>query len=239
MLDAESNQIQVFDKGFRALAKELWIPTAIFFVLAFLAWILLSRTVVGRHLYALGGNEDAARLSGIRTDLMKWLAYCLGAMTSALAGVLYIGDQSTADPQVLGVGYELNAIAAAVVGGCSLRGGIGTIPGTMLGCFFLRVVMDGINKVIKVSADVYEGLIVGMVVVVAVAVNQIGQSGGRSRQFFPGALGAVTVLNLSLLAGVVAFLIGGANSGMIVGACAFVALGVTKFSQDRSAKKVA
>src|SRR5262245_40291156 len=81
-----------------------------------------------RHLYALGGNEQAARLSGIQTDRLKWLAYCISAVLSSIAGILYIGDQSVADPQTLGRGYELNAIAAAVVGGCSLQGGAGTIP---------------------------------------------------------------------------------------------------------------
>ena len=98
----------------------------------------MSRTVTGRRLYALGGNETATRLSGIRTERLKWLAYCLSAMCSSIAGILYVGEQSVADPQSLGRGYELNAIAAAVVGGCSLQGGIGTIPGVMLGCLFLR-----------------------------------------------------------------------------------------------------
>ena len=94
----------------------------------------MSRTVVGRHLHALGGNEQAARLSGIPTDRLKWLAYCLSAVLSSVAGILYISDSDAANPQTLGRGYELNAIAAAVVGGCSLQGGVGTIPGTVLGC---------------------------------------------------------------------------------------------------------
>src|SRR5581483_11856382 len=112
-----------------------------------------------------------SRLSGIRTERLKWLAYSISALTSAIAGILYIGDQSVADPQTLGRGYELNAIAAAVVGGCSLQGGVGSIPGTVLGCLFLRVVIDGIAKIIKTGADLYEGLIVGIVLVIAVAVN--------------------------------------------------------------------
>ncbi len=104
---------------------------------------MLSRTVVGRHVYALGGNEEAARLSGIRTERVKWLAYCIGAITASIAGILYIGDQTAAVPLNLGQGYELNAIAAAVVGGCSLPGGVGTIWGTVLGVLFLQVVIDG------------------------------------------------------------------------------------------------
>jgi ribose/xylose/arabinose/galactoside ABC-type transport system permease subunit len=203
-----ASQISIFDRQFRYLGTEVWVPVTLFAVLAVVSWVLLSRTVVGRHLYALGGNEPAARLSGIRTDRLKWLAYCIGAMLSSLAGILYIGDQAVADPQILGRGYELNAIAAAVVGGCSLKGGIGTIPGTVLGTLFLRVVMDGVAKVIKTGADVYEGMIVGGIVVVAVAFNELRQAGRRGKQFFPGMLGLVNVVILALLTGALAALVG-------------------------------
>jgi ribose/xylose/arabinose/galactoside ABC-type transport system permease subunit len=203
----KSTQIQIYDSRFRYLATSVWIPVVVFVVLAALAWLLLSRTVIGRHLHALGGNEQAARLSGIQTDRLKWLAYCISAVLSSIAGILYIGDQSAAHPQTLGQGYELNAIAAAVVGGCSLRGGVGTIPGTVLGVLFLRTVIDGVAKVIKTGADVYEGLIVGSVVVVAVAFTQFRQAGRRGKRFLSGALGIVTAINLSLLAGVLAALL--------------------------------
>jgi ribose/xylose/arabinose/galactoside ABC-type transport system permease subunit len=201
-----STQIQIFDEQFRYLATSVWIPVVLFALLAFLAWLLMSRTVVGRHLHALGGNEQAALLSGIQTDRLKWLAYCIGAMLSSLAGILYIGDQSVADPQTLGRGYELNAIAAAVVGGCSLQGGVGTMPGTVLGTLFLRTVIDGVAKIIKTGADVFEGLIVGSVVVIAVALTQLRQAGRRGKRFFSESLGLVTILNLALLVGTLAVL---------------------------------
>jgi ribose/xylose/arabinose/galactoside ABC-type transport system permease subunit len=228
-----STQIQIFDPAFRYLATSVWIPVLVFLLLAVIAWVLMSRTVVGRHLYALGGNEAAARLSGIRTERLKWLAYCIGAMLSSLAGVLYIADQSVADPQTLGRGYELNAIAASVVGGCSLQGGVGSIWGTVLGCLFLRVVTDGIAKIIKSGADVYEGLIVGVVVVVAVAFNQLRTASGQRRQFFPGALGLVTIFNLTLTAGIVGWLMGGKLVGTIVGPVALAALVTLKAMQGR------
>lgn len=180
LLHARNTQIQITDEQFRSLATMVRIPACVFLLLAFLTWVLLRWTVTGRHLYALGGNEQAARLSGIRTDRLKYLAYCLSALLSAIAGVLYIGDQAVADPYTLGRGYELNAIAAAVVGGCSLQGGAGTIPGTVLGALFLRVVIDGVSKIIKSGADVYEGLIVGLVVVLAVAFTQWRSWGRRS-----------------------------------------------------------
>jgi ribose/xylose/arabinose/galactoside ABC-type transport system permease subunit len=203
-----SSKINVYDENFLHLAQNVWIPTAIFVLLAVLTWIFLSRTVVGRHLYALGGNEQAAKLSGIRTDRLKWLAYCLSAMLSSLAGILYFSNVSSIDPQTLGRGYELNGIAAAVVGGCSLQGGVGTVPGTVLGTLFLRIVVDGIAKVIKVGADVYEGMIVGIVVVIAVAFTQSRQMRSQAKPFFSGALGAVTIVNLALIAGTLAIILG-------------------------------
>jgi ribose/xylose/arabinose/galactoside ABC-type transport system permease subunit len=212
-MGAKNTQIQIFDRDFRYLATSVWIPVVLFLVLAALAWLLMSRTVVGRHLHALGGNEQAARLSGIQTDRLKWLAYVLSALASSIAGVLYIGEESVADPSRQGMGYELNAIAAAVVGGCSLQGGIGTIPGAVLGALFLRTVIDGVAKMIKTGADVYEGLIVGCVVVVAVAVTQLRQAGRRGKKFFPGALGAVTIGILAALTGVLAMLFSQGTGG--------------------------
>src|SRR5260370_31839095 len=128
VLHHRTTQIQIFDRQFRYLATSVWIPVVLFVLLTLLAWLLMSRTIIGRHLHALGGNEQAARLSGIQTDRLKWLAYCIGAVLSSIAGILYIGDQSAAHPQSLCPGDELNAIAAAVACGCSLRGGVRTGP---------------------------------------------------------------------------------------------------------------
>lgn len=203
---ASKAQIEVADDSFRNLARHLWIPATLFALLAIVTWIMLSRTVLGRHLYALGGNEQAARLSGIRTEKLKWFAYVFSAMLSSLAGMLYVADTSTANPQMLGQGYELNAIAAAVVGGCSLQGGVGTIPGTVLGVLFLRIVIDGVAKIIKSGADVYEGLIVGMVVVLAVAFAQLRGVARGGKRFFSGPLGVVSAVNLALIAGAAAAL---------------------------------
>lgn len=235
VLGRGSTQIQIYDPQLRSLAGVVWVRVVLFAVLAVLAWLLLSRTVVGRHLHALGGNEPATRLSGIRTDRLKWLAYCISAVLSSLAGIIYIAEQAVADPQTLGRGYELNAIAAAVVGGCSLQGGVGTVPGTVLGCLFLRVVIDGIAKVIKAGADVYEGLIVGMVVVVAVAFNQLRLGGGGRKRFFVGALGAVMVVNLALLAGVLAAILGGKTIGGAAAIATLALLSVVKLLDARHA----
>ena len=204
--------INISDKSFRELSGSIsgtaWNLVFLVLVMGLLLWILLGKTVVGRHLYALGGNEQAARLSGIQTDRLKWLAYCISAVMSSLVGILSLSQQSSADPQTMGRGYELNAIAAAVVGGCSLQGGVVTIPGTLLGSLFLRVVIDGVAKVIKTGADVYEGLIVGVLVVFAVTFTRSSTVASAPRRLFTGALGWVTLLNLTLLAGTMMALLG-------------------------------
>ncbi len=227
---ADSTQIQIYDDQFRDLTKSVGVQATLFILLAIAMWVLLSRTVIGRHIYALGGNEEAARLSGIRTDRLKWLAYSIAAMLSSLAGILYIGDQGVVDPQTLGRAYELNAIAAAVVGGCSLQGGVGTILGTVLGCIFLRLVIDGVAKMIHSGADVYEGLIVGILVVLAVAFNELRRVRDTQKQFFSGALGIAAAMVLVVFGGAVAALLSGAEAGadqrstIIGGAVAFVVL---------------
>jgi ribose/xylose/arabinose/galactoside ABC-type transport system permease subunit len=234
-----ASKIPIFDRQFRDLGSSIWVPVFLFLVLGGLVWLLMAWTVTGRRLYALGGNESAARLSGIQTDRLKWLAYCLSAVLSAVAGILFVGYGGGAFPETQGKGYELNAIAAAVVGGCSLRGGVGTIPGTALGALFLKVVNDAVAKVIKTTADIYEGLIVGGVVVVAVALTQLRQAGRHGKQFFAGALGIVMIITLSLLLGVLVMVFGqspgprGNTIGGIATAIALVVLVFARFLEGR------
>lgn len=213
----KSALINVADPLFKAVRDNVSIPVTVFLLLAAATWLLLSRTVLGRHLQALGGNEQAARLAGIRTDNVKWFAYCFGAMTAALAGLFYVANESVAAPVNQGRGHELNAIAAAVVGGCSLSGGVGTVPGTVLGAVFLRVVIDAVSKIIKTGADVYEGLIVGIVVVLAVTFAQAGGGPRHDRRLLPGALGLCTIPILALLAGSLTAMTSGGWAGVGTG----------------------
>jgi ribose/xylose/arabinose/galactoside ABC-type transport system permease subunit len=200
-----NTEINVYDPIFKYMRDNVWVvyvPT--FLVLAAFTFILLNYTVLGRHLYALGGNEQAARLSGIRTDAVKWFAYCFSAITASIAGVFYMADQSVASPVNQGVGYELNAIAAAVVGGCSLQGGVGTVPGVILGVIFLRVVIDSVAKLIKSGSDIYEGMIVGIVVVIAVTFSQLRELRASGGQLFPGKQGLLAIPTLAALVGIIA-----------------------------------
>ena len=220
-----------------------WVPVVVFVVLGLLLWMLMNRTVMGRHLYALGGNEEAARLSGINTDNLKWLAYTIGSVTASIAGVLYAAKISTCTPSSMGVGYELNAIAAAVVGGCSLQGGVGLIPGVMLGVLFLQVVIDAVAKVFKSNPDDWKGQIVGLLVVLAVAFNEIrrGGSAGRKRMF-PGAMGWVVVPLLSMVITLEVFAADTQHrlgASLAVGSVALFALLGRKLYEDRAGQTVA
>ncbi len=210
--------VRADDATFEML-RHWWVALLVFLVLGALCWLLMNRTVIGRHLYALGGNEQAARLSGIPTDRLKWFAYCIGSATASIAGVLYVAKIGSANPSTLAVGYELNAIAAAVVGGCSLQGGVGLIPGVMLGVLFLRVVIDAIAKIVRAGSDDYQGLIVGFLVVLAVAFNELRrQSSAAGRQLFPGAMGIATIPILALLVGAIAYVMRGpTREGLILG----------------------
>jgi ribose/xylose/arabinose/galactoside ABC-type transport system permease subunit len=221
------------------LLDEWWVPLIVFLALSVLAWLLMNYTIVGRHLNAMGGNEDAARLSGIRTDRLKWLAYVIGATTAAVAGVLYAARAGAVDPVTMGLGYELNAIAASVVGGCSLAGGLGSIPGIMLGVLFLRVVIYSVSKMIKGSPGEYEGLIVGILIVLAVAFNELrGQVGGVRKTFFAGWLGTSTIIILACLVGLLAQILVVGNfhealAGVWAGVTTLVILAALKFLERR------
>jgi ribose/xylose/arabinose/galactoside ABC-type transport system permease subunit len=225
--------INVSDPFFKTVRENVWIPVAVFLALAVVTWLILTRTVLGRHIQALGGNEQAARLAGIRTDNVKWFAYCYGAMTAALAGLFYVANESVAAPVNQGRGHELNAIAAAVVGGCSLAGGVGTVPGTVLGAIFLRVVIDAVSKIIKTGADVYEGLIVGIVVVIAVTFGQIGQMTRGGRLLLPGALGLCAIPTLAILCGAVVSMTAGRTAGVASGAAAIALLAALRAWETR------
>lgn len=218
-----------------ATFAQWWVALLVFLVLSIACYVLMNHTIWGRHIYALGGNEEAAKLSGIRTDRIKWLAYSIGAVTASIAGMLYLAKTGTANPATMGVGYELNAIAAAVVGGCSLRGGVGLIPGVMLGVLFLRVVIDSINKVVAKGSDDFQGMIVGFLVVLAVAVNEFrGQGSGQRENFFAGALGLAVIPILALLVGLVLFVMLSIKAGIITFCSVLVLLAAYKFIGGRS-----
>jgi ribose/xylose/arabinose/galactoside ABC-type transport system permease subunit len=173
---SQNKTINVPFDAFRVLGKEPWVTLTIFSLVAVVMSVLMGWTVLGRHLFALGGNETAARLSGLRTNRLKAIAYGLSGTLSALGGILFTGYGGQAY-SLLGTTYELTAITAAVVGGCSLSGGLGSIRGTVLGLLLTQIVLKGTGILVKgIDATRIEGLVLGTVVLLAVAFNQTFRS---------------------------------------------------------------
>lgn len=145
------------------------IPIIITVVVAVLAIYLLSKTRFGRYLYALGGNEDSARLSGINTSKIKVLAYVISGFAASIAGVIITSRIGSASPNA-GMGFELDAIAAVVIGGTSLAGGEGRITGTIIGALVIGVLNNGLN-LMNVS-PFYQSIVKGLVILIAVLLDR-------------------------------------------------------------------
>lgn len=156
------------------------VPALIFLIFATLSWIFLNRTIWGRYLLALGRNEQAARFSGINTDRLIIIAYVLCASLAGLGGILFALDQNTVQPSAHGNFYELYAIAAAVLGGCSLRGGEGSIIGVAIGAALLRVLYNAIT-LIGIPTQL-EFAIIGIVILGGVIADELIKRIARQRR---------------------------------------------------------
>jgi ribose transport system permease protein len=146
------------------------IPNAvlILFGAAIIAHLILSRTILGRYTYALGSNEEATRLSGVNVAVWKTAVYTLGGLFSGVGGVLMAARLNSAQP-ALGAGYELDAIAAVVIGGTSLSGGEGSILGTIIGAFIISVLTNGL-RILSVPQE-WQMVVTGGIVVMAVYLD--------------------------------------------------------------------
>jgi ribose transport system permease protein len=146
------------------------LPLVFTLILAVLTSLFLSRSAWGYRIYAVGGNEEATRLSGINTDRTKLLVYSLGGLLAAIGGVLMTARLGVAAPTAA-YGYELDVIAATVVGGVSLMGGEGTILGVLLGALFMGVLRNGL-VLVGVSAYWLQA-VQGLVIVTAIMLDQL------------------------------------------------------------------
>ncbi|SCB49268.1 ABC transporter permease [Rhizobium multihospitium] len=162
--------------GFNRLAG-VPIGVIVLAVLAIICGLVLSRTAFGRWLYASGGNERAADLSGVPVKQVKIAVYVLSGICAAIAGLVLSSQLTSAGPNA-GTSYELTAIAAVVIGGAALTGGRGTVRGTMLGAFVIGFLADGL-VIIGVSAY-WQTVFTGAVIVLAVLMNSI-QYGRRTK----------------------------------------------------------
>ncbi len=145
------------------------VPALILLVVTLGSWVFLGNTRLGRHLYAVGGNEMAARAAGINVTGVKLFAYALCGALAGLAGVVLAARITTGQPNA-GIAYELDAIAAVVIGGTSLSGGVGGVGGTFLGALLLGVLNSGLDQ-LNVSAY-YQQIIKGVIIVGAVWLDR-------------------------------------------------------------------
>lgn len=152
------------------LIPGLEIPNGvmIMFAVAIVASVVLNRTIIGRMIFALGSNEEAARLSGIKVDNWKILTYAICGGICGIAGLIVSSRLNSAQP-ALGLGYELDAIAAVVIGGTSLSGGRGTVMGTIIGAFIMSVLTNGL-RVMGVLEE-WKIVVTGVIIIVAVFID--------------------------------------------------------------------
>jgi inositol transport system permease protein len=163
-------------RPFTAMSSDVWgfpIPILMFTVVALLSGVFLNHMRLGRYLYAIGGNEDAARASGIEVVAVKTFAYAVCGALAGLAGVMLAARITTGQPNA-GVGYELDAIAAAVIGGTSLSGGVGGVGGTVIGALLMGVINNGLD-LLNVSSY-YQQIVKGLIIIGAVWLDK-----GRQR----------------------------------------------------------
>lgn len=152
------------------LIPGLEIPNGVFvmFAVAIVGAIILNRTIMGRYIFALGSNEEAARLSGMNVDRWKIATYALSGLICGIAGLIISSRLNSAQP-ALGMGYELDAIAATVIGGTSLSGGRGTMMGTIIGAFIMSTLINGL-RVMGVHEE-WQIVVTGVIIVAAVYID--------------------------------------------------------------------
>jgi ribose transport system permease protein len=180
LMFTEGRPVSGFSEGFRSLAtgEVLRVPTPVIIMIVVyaVAYFVLARTKLGRYTYAIGGNEEATLLSGINVKLYKTLVYGLAGMLSGLAAILLTARLNSAQP-IAGMNYELDAIAATVIGGTSLLGGEGTVLGTLIGALIMAVLRNGLN-LLGVSSFIQQ-IVIGSVIIVAVLIDMALKRRGK------------------------------------------------------------
>lgn len=148
------------------------LPNAVLItlLLAVVGYLVLNRTILGRYTFAIGSNEEATRLSGVNTRRWKILIYMFAGAFTGIAGVVLAARLDSAQPQ-LGVGYELQAIAAVIIGGTSLLGGRGSILGTVIGALIMSVLINGL-RIMSIQTE-WQNVVVGIVILIAVFFDSL------------------------------------------------------------------
>lgn len=166
--------ISGFEKPFRFIGSgqigSVPVPIIIFGSAVLLAAAVLRHTTLGRYMYAIGGNEEAARLSGIRVSFYKTAAYAICGLTAALGAVVLTSRLNAAE-SIAGAGYELDVIAAVVIGGTSLMGGRGSVWGTLVGALLIGAINNGMNLLL--ISSYYQLVVKGIIIVAAVLLDRL------------------------------------------------------------------
>ncbi|MBA3518025.1 MAG: ABC transporter permease, partial [Rhizobiales bacterium] len=145
------------------------VPVIIFAIVFVIAWVVLRFTVYGRWIYAVGGNVRSAKTSGINTRLVIFSAYLIMGALAGLAGMILTARTTAALPQA-GLGYELDAIAAVVIGGTSLTGGVGSVAYTLVGTLIIGIISNGLD--LMGVSSYYQQIIKGSIIVLAVLIDR-------------------------------------------------------------------
>jgi ribose transport system permease protein len=147
-------------------------PIVLFILTVVVAWVILSQTRLGRYTYAIGGNEETVKLSGINTGFYKTAVYVISGITAAISALVLTSRLNSAEP-VAGQGYELDVIAAVVIGGTSLAGGRGSVWGTLVGALLIGVINNGMN-LLGIS-PYFQLLVKGLIIIGAVLLDRLRQ----------------------------------------------------------------
>ncbi len=174
LLFTEGRPVSGFDADFRAIAtgRVAFIPAPVIIMLSvyLAAHLVLTRTTFGRYVYAIGGNEEATRLSGVSVRFHKTMVYGVAGLMSAVAAIILTARLNSAQP-IAGMMYELDAIAATVIGGTSLMGGDGSLGGTLVGALIMGVLRNGLN-LLGVSSFLQQ-IVIGAVIILAVLIDTL------------------------------------------------------------------
>lgn len=174
LLFTDGRPISGFSAAFRSIStsRPALVPAPIILmaIVYVIAHLVLTRTTFGRYVYAIGGNEEATRLSGVRVGLHKTMVYVISGAMSAIAAVTLTARLNSAQP-IAGIMYELDAIAATVIGGTSLMGGSGTLTGTLIGALIMGVLRNGLN-LLGISSFLQQ-VVIGAVIIAAVLVDSM------------------------------------------------------------------
>lgn len=160
---------RAFLNGMNSLNTSIPIPIILWLALTVIFAFVMKYTRYGQYIFAIGGNEEAARFSCVNTVAVKTLTYSFSGLCCAVAAIIYMGRLAAADPQA-GDGYEMNAIASAAIGGASLAGGKGSLSGTLIGALILAVLSNGLT-LINVQSF-YQTFFVGIIIIVATIIDR-------------------------------------------------------------------